>query len=437
MRYPSLWLAMIAASTSMVSTAVFADFVKDSDVQLKFKNFYLDREYSKGAEVKNWGSWSQGISLDAKSGYHDLAGVQLGLDVLVQHAFRLNGRDQNPDWVLPHQGAQQARDFGRVGATLKAKVAKSELRVGEILPATPVVYFDPSRQLLTTYNGVWFESKDLDKTKITLGYLDSINARYENQNHNFNLWPNTLENKANQLQAGESDGMYVAGVDYQATPELGLSYFYGDVTNIYRQNYVGIAYNKKLDEQNKFATHIRFFDNRESGDALYGDIDSQALSLKGAWTLGNHTLDAGYQQMFGDHGERFVAADGKLKDPAPFFPTLSGWVPQPYLANWSVASFIRRDEKSWSLGYSYNFKDVGVPGLTATVRHFEGWNIANNDGSEGKEDENNLILSYVIPEGKLKGLGFQYMYIDVNYDNVPNFPSLEEHRAAITYSYKF
>lgn len=437
MRYPSLWLAMIAASTSMVSTAVFADFINDSDVQLKFKNFYLDREYTDGAEAKNWGSWSQGIILDAKSGYHDIGGVQVGLDVLAQQAFRLNGRDKNPDWVLPYNGTQQARHFGRVGGTLKAKIAKSELRVGEILPATPVVYFDPSRQLLTTYNGVWFESKDLDKTKITVGYLDSINARYENQNQNFNLWPNTLENKANQLKTGESNGMYVAGVDYQATTELGLSYFHGDVTNIYRQNYVGITYNKKLDERNKIATHVRFFDNRESGDALYGDIDSQALSLKGAWTHGNHSVDVGYQQMFGDHGNRFIGADGKLKDPAPFFPTLSGWVPQPYLANWSVASFIRRDEKSWSLGYSYNFKDVGIPGLTATVRHYDGWNIANNDGSEGKEDENNLILNYVIPEGKLKGLGFQYMYIDVNYDNVPNFPSLEEHRAAITYSYKF
>ena len=422
MRHQKLWIAMLAATATLGTTATKADFVDDSNVQLKFKNFYLDREYSDNRSDKNWGSWSQAVTLDAKSGYEEIGGVQVGVDVLAQHAVRLNGRDKNADWVLPHDGNKQARDFGHVGVTLKAKVSETELRVGEILPATPVVHFDPSRQLLTTYNGVWLESKDIDKTKITLGYLDSINARYENQPQDFNLWPRPL----NTTLSHENEGMYVAGVDYQATPELGLSYFYADVTNIYRQNYVGLSYNKKIDEQNKIATHIRYFDNQEAGDAIYGDLDNQAISLRGAWTHDNHTIDAGYQQMFGDHGTQ-----------ATFFPSLSGWVPQPYLTNWSVASFIRQDEQSWSLGYSFNFKDVGVPGLTATVRHYDGWNIKNANGTRGKEDEDNFILNYVVPEGKLKGLGFQYMFIDVDYRNVPGFPDLQEHRIATTYSYKF
>ena len=421
MRHHRLAQILIAMTGMSVLATAHANFVDDSQVQLKFKNFYLDRQYQDTPQ-KNWGSWSQAVTLDAKSGYHDLGALQVGVDVLVQHAVRLNGRDKNADWVLPHNGKEQADHFGKVGATLKAKLAKTELRVGEILPATPVVHFDPSRQLLTTYNGVWLESKDIDKTKITLGYLDSINARYENQAHDFNLWPQPLDTQKSK----QNDGMYVAGVDYQATPELGLSYFYGDVDNIYRQNYLGVAYNKTIDAQNKLATHVRYFDNREAGEALYGDIDSQALSLKAAWTHGNHIIDAGWQQMFGEHGAQ-----------AMFFPTLSGWVPQPYLANWSVASFIREDEKSWSLGYSYNFKDVGVNGLTATVRHYEGWDARNKDGSKGQEDENNLILNYVVPEGKLKGLGLNYMYIDVNYDNITGFSDLEEHRAAITYNYKF
>jgi benzoate transport porin len=423
MRRHHLSIAMIAATMTVGATTSHADFVKDSNVQLKFKNFYLDRQYDT-TKNKNWGSWTQGITLDAKSGYHEIGSVKVGIDLLAQHAFLLHGRDQNPDWVVPHDGTGQKDNFGKVGATLKLKVSETELRVGEILPFTPIVTFDPSRQLLTTYQGVWLESKDIDKTKITLGYLDGINARYENQVHDFNLWPLPLDTELSQ----KNKGMYVAGVDYQVTPELGMSYFYGDITNIYRQNYVGFSYNKKLDEHNKIATHARYFDNRESGDAIYGDIDSQALSLRAAWTHDNHTIDAGWQQMFGEHGNN-----------AAFFPSLSGWVPQPFLVNWSVASFIRKDEKSWSLGYTYDFKDIGVPGLTTTLRHYDGWNIDNGAGKKrGKEDENNVIVNYVVPEGKLKGLGVQYMYIDVNYHDVPNFPSdLEEHRAAVTYSYKF
>lgn len=423
--------AIFAVIATLGTSLSHANFIEGSNTQIKFKNFYLDRQIDQPDPTKtqDFGSWTQGITLDYKSGYHTIGAVQLGVDVLAQYALRLSGDRGDNDYIVPFDqvNKKQERDFSKLGLTLKAKIAETEVRVGEILPVTPVVHFDPSRQLLTTYSGLWLESKDIDNTKITLGYLDGINARYENQFHNFKLWPNELNTERNQVKAGQSDGMYVAGVDYQFNPEWAVGYFYGDVTNIYRQNYLGLTYNKKIDQKNKISGHVRYFDNQESGDALYGDIDSQALSLKGTWTHGSHTVDLGYQQMFGEHGSN-----------AQFFPTLAGWVPQPYLANWSVASFIREDEKSWSLGYSYNFDEIGLKGLTATVRHYEGWNIDNGAGlKRGKEDENNLIVNYVHPEGKFKGVGLQWMYIDTNYENVPGFVDLEEHRVALSYSYKF
>ncbi len=68
-----------------------------------------------------------------------------------------------PDWVLPHDGKESKDHFGKVGATLKAKVSQTELKVGDLLPVSPVVVFDPSRQLLTTYSGAWLESKDFER----------------------------------------------------------------------------------------------------------------------------------------------------------------------------------------------------------------------------------------------------------------------------------
>ena len=55
----------------------------------------------------------------------------------------------------------------------------------------------------------------------------------------------------------------------------------------------------------------------------------------------------------------------------------------------------------------------------------------------GKENENNVIVNYVVPEGKLKGLGFNYMFIDTNYTNIAGGNNLQEHRIATTYTYKF
>lgn len=423
MRRQKLWIAMLAATATLGTSATYADFIDDSNVQLKFKNFYLDRQYQDKPEL-NFGSWSQAVTLDAKSGYHDIGGgVQIGADVLVQHAVKLNGRDQNPDWVLLHDGKESKDHFGKVGATLKVKVSETELKVGDLLPMSPVVFFDPSRQLLTTYSGAWLESKDIKDTKLTLAYLDGINARYENQYHDLSLFPQN--NFATAVST--DDGMYIAGIDHQFTPKVGGSYWYADVTNIYQQHYAAVNYKTTLAENTKLDTHVRYFDNSESGDQLYGKIDSQAVSAGAKINHGMHTVQLGYQQMFGEHGNK-----------APMFPTLGGWVPQPYLDNWSVASFIRKDEKSWSLGYTYNFADVGVPGLTATARHFRGWDVDNGAGEpRGKENENNLIVNYVVPEGKLKGLGFNYMFIDTNYDNISGGNDLEEHRIATTYTYTF
>ena len=422
MRRQNLWVAMIATTATLGTAATHADFIDDSNVQLKFKNFYLDREYNQdttGVVNKGYGNWTQAVTLDAKSGYHDIgAGIQVGADLLAQYAVSLKANGNDIHMPFDASEGKSERDNAKLGATLKVKVSETELKVGDLLPMSPVVFFDPSRQLLTTYSGAWLESKDLKNTKLTLAYIDGINARYDNQYQDLSLFPN------NNFTKTTNDGMYIAGIDYQFTPKFAGSYWYADVTNIYQQHYAAGTFKTNLSEKTKLDAHVRYFDNSDSGDKLYGSIDSQAVSAGAKINNGMHTVQFGYQQMFGEHGKE-----------ATMFPTLGGWVPQPYLDNWSVASFIRKDERSWSLGYTYNFKDVGISGLTATVRHFRGDNIDFGAAKpEGKENENNVIVNYVVPEGKLKGLGFNYMFIDTNY----NFGNdLQEHRIATTYSYKF
>lgn len=419
MRRQNLWIAMFAAIATLGTTAANADFIDDSNVQLKFKNFYLDRQYQDDASSRNWGSWSQGVTLDAKSGYHDIGGgIKVGADVLVQHAVKLKGRDKNPDWVLPHDGKQSKDHFGKVGATLKAKVSETELKVGELRPVSPVLVFDPSRQLLTTYSGAWLESKELKDTKLTLAYIDGINNRYDNQFRNLTKFnPPQFDNGA------EADGMWIAGIDHQLTKELGASYWYADVQDIYQQHYLGVSYKIGLGEKTKLDSHVRYFNNSESGDKLYGEIDNQALSVAAKINHGTHTVGVGYQQMFGDSA----------------FPTLGGWVPQPYLANWGVATFTAPEEKSWHVSYGYDFSEVGLKGLNATAIYFKGYDQQGTGAYQGQNfntDEVNAIVNYTVPEGKLKGLGVQGMYIDVNFAN-PAKPDLQEYRVATTYTYKF
>ena len=419
----NLWIAILAATATLGTTATNADFIDDSNVQLKFKNFYLDRQYQDNYSARNWGSWSQGITLDAKSGYHDIgAWVQVGADVLVQHAVKLKARDRNPDWVLPHDGKKSKDHFGKIGATLKARISQTELKVGELLPVSPVLVFDPSRQLLTTYNGAWLESKEIKDTKLTLAYVDKINNRYDNQFRDLTLF--APARGKNYYDNGEaSDGMWIAGVDHQLSKEVGASYWYADVQDIYQQHYLGLSYKTQLGEKTRLDSNVRYFNNSESGDKLYGEIDNQALSVAAKVNHGAHTVGVGYQQMFGNSA----------------FPTLGGWVPQPYLANWGVATFTAPEEKSWNVSYGYDFSEVGLKGLNATAIYFKGYDQKGTGAYQGQNfntDEVNAIINYTVPEGKLKGLGVQGMYIDVNFAN-PAKPDLQEYRVATTYTYKF
>ena len=412
MHRQTLWIAICAAAATLGTTATNAEFIDDSQVQLKFKNFYLDRQYA-DLPQNNWGSWSQAVTLDAKSGYADLGAIKVGADILVQHAVRLNGRDKNPDWVLPHDGEKQARDFGKVGATLKAKVSQTELKVGEILPVSPVLVFDPSRQLLTTYSGAWLESKEMKDTKLTLAYIDGINNRYDNQFRELTKFaPPAYDNGA------KADGMYIAGIDHQFNKNIGASYWYADVQDIYQQHYVGVNYKTTLGAKAKLDSHIRYFDNSESGDQLYGNIDNQALSVGAKINHGAHTFALGYQQMFGQNA----------------FPTIGGWVPQPYLVNWGVATFTNVNEKSWGFTYAYDFSELGAKGLNATAVYFTGSDADVAGKQAQKSDEINLIVNYTLPEGKFKGLGIQGMYIDADFDWKTD---LKEYRVATTYTYKF
>lgn len=54
MRRHNLWIAMLAATATLGTTATNADFIDDSNVQLKFKNFYLDRQYQDDYSSRNW-----------------------------------------------------------------------------------------------------------------------------------------------------------------------------------------------------------------------------------------------------------------------------------------------------------------------------------------------------------------------------------------------
>lgn len=398
-------------------SSAYADFVQDSQTSINLRNFYMNRDFS-DVPNKDIGSWSQAVSGRFESGYTDTP-LQVGLDVGLQYALRLSDHNaERPDTILPYDTAQgkQERDYLKAGATLKLKYKESELKIGELYPRMPVAYIDESRQLVTTYAGAAFETKAIKDLKLSVGRITHINSREDDEFKKLSLF----------VGAGpryESDGLNFVGLDYNFTPKVFGAYWFGQLEDIYQQNYVNAAYSTKVG-QSKIKVDARYFHNKEDGDALYGKIDSQSYGLQTAIQNGAHTLVAGIQQNKGES----------------IFPTLAGYAPQPFLQTWSTLGFIKPEEFTWHILYSHDFKEHGVPGLKMTLRYLNGSNIYRAGLKDNEESEANFILGYQVPEGRFKNLGFEWRHIRAESKYGAGYtPGADfvENRLITTYNYKF
>lgn len=407
LRFKHLLVAIAGLCT--VGTAQ-ADFVDDSHLTLGVRNFYVDRDFKQeNAPKSRIGSWSQGFDLQFKSGYTDTP-VQFGLDVGADFGYRLDGgKGRSPDGVLPVEtDGSPVHDYGRANVAVKLRYSKTELRIGDQRPNLPVASFDPTRQLVTRYEGAVLESKEISDLTLTAGRLWSITGRESANREDLYLWGDTPDQS--------SDGLNFAGASYAFTPALSSTYFYAQLEDIYRQHYLGLAHKLPLGSGFTLKTDVRYYDTKEEGQALSGRIDNRTYGLMFGLNKGNHTFSAGYQKMMG----------------RDIFPTFNNYAPAPYLINWSALGFVKPGERSWQVRYDYDFAGLGMPGLKWMARWMEGNDI--NLGQQSHETERTSILSYVVQNGPLKGFGANWMNIGVNVRDTSRY---EENRLALTYTMNF
>jgi hypothetical protein len=399
---------------------VQADVLSDTSATLGLRNLYLDRDYKQsGADKSRLGGWTQGFDLQVQSGYTP-GTVGIGLDLSAQYALRLDGGGgRGSDTIIPYSAssARQATDYGHAAATLKARIGKTEFKAGELRPRLPVASVDDSRQLITTYQGWQIEFKEVPALTLVAGQFKTLIGRNSSNREKLSLSGSTSQQ--------HSDGLSFAGWTYSFNPQLSTSYFYGQLDDIYTQHYLGLSLSQPLANEFTFKADLRYYDNRDEGQALDGKIDNQVYG--GMLTLGKsgHGLGVGYQRMLGDTG----------------FPLTNGYAAWPYLVNWSPTAFAKAGERSWQIKYEYDFAAAGIPGLRLSARYIKGSHIDHAGLREkGTEWEATTVLSYVIQQGVLKNLGFEWRHINqaTGYaaPRVAN-PRYDENRFITTYVFHF
>ena len=389
---PGAWFPLVALLP--LTTVGAAGFGDDSTLKLQLRNVYFNEnfrdEHGLSARAARTAKserteWAQGLLLDFQSGFTP-GTLGLGIDGLALVGVKLDsGRGRSGTGLLPvHDDGRAADAFASAGVTAKARLAGTTLKHGTLLPRNPVLIYNDARLLPQTYQGTQLTSSDIDNLTLTAGRLDRFKLRDSSD---------SMPIVADGYTGDKSGDFTYAGADYKLGKNLRLSYFYGELEHFYRQHFAGLQHDLKLGA-GVLTSDLRYFHSSDSGSAYGGNIDNDMLSGLLSYAVAGHTLSGGYQVLSGDAG----------------LPYISGATVYSF-SNVGIGKFIEEGEKTWMLGYGYNFAALGVPGLAFSTRYLSGSDGRSN--SAIKEWERDVELAYVVQQGRFKGLGVKlrnYVY---------------------------
>ncbi|MBF8753744.1 OprD family porin [Pseudomonas guariconensis] len=366
-----------------------AGFLEDSSAKVEARTVYFNRDFRDGHSSSSQGASkreeaAQGFILNVQSGYTQ-GPVGFGVDALGMVGFKLDSSpaDSNSG-LLPssgHDPRRSADQYAKLGVAGKVKVSETVLRYGSMMPDVPLLKYNDGRLLPTMFHGAMLTSEEVRDLKFTVARLNQYTARDSTDRQDIRVH---CKNKRYACDI-EADHFDLAGVDYRFSDRLSGQYQVSRLENIYRQQFLGLVGNQPL-AVGSLSADLRLIKSDDIGNARAGDIDHRAFSGMLGYSLGGHKVSAGWQRMYGENAMPYL--DGS----------------NPYLVNYAqVNDFAAAQERSWQLRYDYDFKALGVPGLTFFTRYINGDHIkVPGSSAEGKEWERDTELKYQVQSGTFK-----------------------------------
>ncbi|MNO45204.1 Porin D precursor [compost metagenome] len=368
-------------------------FVEDSHLDLFLRNGYMYRDFKHGAEDKS--EWGQAATATFTSGFTP-GTVGVGVDVFGMYAARLDGGQGRSgaagiDFFKQGDSGHAASDLSRGGAAIKARISNTVIKVGDQMPALPVLTYDNSRLLPETFNGAMITSKEIEGLELNLG-------RFTQE----------VRKSAEGSDSGHLKRIDVFGGSYKFTDNLSASLYGSDNEDVAKKQYVNLNYVQPLSEKESLTFDFNGYKTKldsDFADQFYGgNRDNTIWSLAATYAIDAHSFTLAHQRSTGDTGYNYgfyQEVDG--------VPTgaLGDGGSTIWLANSYWSDFNAEDERSWQVSYAIDFGAYGMPGLSYRVAYVRGDNIRTAETSDGTEREIFNQLQYVVQEGPAKNLSLR------------------------------
>jgi imipenem/basic amino acid-specific outer membrane pore len=295
---------------------------------------------------------------------------------------------------------------GKAGASIKFRVSKTELKFGDMQPSTsPVFAVGGSRILPQTASGFQLQSSEVKDLDLEAGHFYSSTSQDRNSREG-DLWANYAGVTANTID-------YFGG-KYGITDNLTASLYGAKLEDVWNQYYANVNLTTPFGGDTSLNTDFNIYRTTDTGDKEAGDISNTTFSLATALSfLKAHTITLAFQKVNGDTPFDYVGVGKNNRGGDSIF-----------LANSiQYSDFNGPKEKSAQIRYDLKMAEYGVPGLSFMTRYVKGWDIdgtglaansvyrkSNGDplyGADGKHNETNLEVKYVVQSGPAKDLSFR------------------------------
>ena len=383
-----LALGVLSATQAMANDQADAKgFVEDSHLNVLARNAYISRDYKDHKQDK--AEWGQGFLGTFTSGFTQ-GTVGVGVDAFGIYALRLDGgRGKSGaggiDFFKQGASGKAADDIAKAGAAVKVRVSNTVLKYGDQMPALPVLMYDNSRLMPESFTGTLLTSKEINGLEINVGRFTAESRK-----------------SAEARDSGDLKSINVFGGSYKFTDNLSASLYGSEMEDELNKQYVGVTSAIPLQDKqsltfdfNGYRTHVK---EDYARDVLKVDgQDNKIWSLASTYAFGAHTVTLAYQSSTGEIGYPYggYRNAGGVGDGGNTI----------LLANSYWSDFNAKDERSWQLGYGFDFGAVGIPGLTYNIAYVRGTNI--DDGSDrGRGTEREIFnqAKYVVQSGPVKDL---------------------------------
>ncbi|VVN08295.1 Porin-like protein NicP [Pseudomonas fluorescens] len=399
-------LALFSATAlgALPQVSFAAGFMEDVKATLGLRNFYINRNFVDPANPQSKAEeWTQSFILDARSGFTE-GPIGFGVDVLGMWSVKLDGGGGTyGTGLLPrHDDGRPADDYGRLAVAGKARISKTELKIGEWMPVLPILRSDDGRSLPQTFRGGQVTSNEIAGLTLYGGQFRGNSPRND-------------ASMDDMIYGGAaSDRFNFVGGEYKFNQDRTLFGLWNAVLkDVYQQQYLQVSHSQPVGSWT-LGANLGYFQGEDDGAKRAGELDNKTYSGMFSAKVGGNTFYVGLQKVSGDTWMRVNGTSGGT------------------LANDSYnASFDNANERSWQARHDFNFTTVGVPGLTLMNRYISGREVHSGAVTDGKEWVRESELAYVIQSGRFKDLSIKWRNSTIRRDFSSN--EFDENRLIFNY----